>query len=51
MSDQPGAPATVLCSACTENPDGFAIELEIDLGVGKEPSLLSNFGGYRHLTF
>jgi hypothetical protein len=33
-----------------DNADGLAIELEIDLGMGKEPGLLTDFGRNRHLA-
>jgi hypothetical protein len=29
----------------TNDPDRFAIELEVDLGVGKEAGLLPDLGG------
>jgi hypothetical protein len=36
--------------ACTDYPDGFAIELAVDFGVGKEAGLLPDFGRDRDLS-
>jgi len=50
MSNQPGATTTVLLGASTDETYRFAVELEFDLGVGKKPGLLPDFGRDRDLA-
>src|ERR1700722_11976720 len=50
LCKEPRTSSIGLTVAGSENPHGLAIELEINLGMGEQPGLLTDFGRDRHLA-
>jgi hypothetical protein len=50
VCDELCTPSVVVSVFGPDDPHSFAVEFEIDFGVGKKARLLTNFGGDGHLA-